>query len=168
VNESQKNNPTSVGVPVQAKGILARLVGEEAVAHDAATTSTHALGPVAAAVFAAVDGHRDSALLGDARPLNVRGPSGSTRVAPESLGAVEHRICPVGLVVVTHHDPDVTWNPPSRVTAGVVIPLTDNSVAAQLAPSRVLDHLTEVARTRPGNADRTTRRRSFCRRCDPR
>ena len=84
-----------------------------------------------------------------ARPLSVRGAGGPTRVAPDGLGTVETGQFPIGVVVVTHHDPNAIWKPTRRTTAAVVLPLTDNAVAAQVAPSRVLNHLTEVARTRP-------------------
>ncbi len=84
-----------------------------------------------------------------ARPLSVRGPNGRTRVAPGSLGPVEHEPCPVGLVVVTHFEAGAVWSPERRRSAAVVLPLVDNAVAAQLAPCRVLDHVTAVAQARP-------------------
>lgn len=84
-----------------------------------------------------------------ARPLSVRGPNGRTRVAPTDLGAVECEPCPVGVVVQTRYEAGATWAPVRQRSAGVVLPLVDNAVAAQLAPHRVLDHVTAVARARP-------------------
>lgn len=84
-----------------------------------------------------------------ARPLSVRGPNGRTRVAPGGLGPVEHEPCPVGLVVVTHFEAGAKWAPERQRSAAVVLPLVDNAVAAQLAPCRVLNHVTAVAQARP-------------------
>lgn len=84
-----------------------------------------------------------------ARPLSVREPHGRMRVAPESVSCVECEPCPIRLVVVTRYEPDATWAPARQRSAGVVLPLVDNAVAAQLAPRRVLDHVTAVARFRP-------------------
>ncbi len=79
--------------PATVPGLAVRTVGDEAVVYDPATTATHALEPVAAAVLAAVDGRRDGAALADAASAALGRP-----LTTEATAAVVSSLTAAGLV----------------------------------------------------------------------
>ncbi|MFV0316473.1 MAG: hypothetical protein ACK5O2_05860 [Microthrixaceae bacterium] len=78
--------------------------------------------------------------------LSVRGPGGTQRVDPQTVGAVETGRVPLAVVLDTTFVSGSVWSPEAIAGARVVLPLIDNAVVAQLEPMRVLDVTTVVAR----------------------
>ncbi len=84
-----------------------------------------------------------------ARTVHVRRPEGAARIDPHRLGPVAGAPHPLGAVVDTAYVPGARWSPASGRSARSVVPLVANAVAAQVAPVRVLDHLTAAVARRP-------------------
>lgn len=85
-------------------------------------------------------------LLPYAKPLSVRkSGSGSEMLAPTCVGAVGVRPVPVGLVVSTRYERSAVWQVERVCGAAAILPLVDNTVAARLAPARMLEATAAVA-----------------------
>lgn len=84
--------------------------------------------------------------------LRSRSTGKRTRVAPSAIGARVATGPPiaVGLVLFTRYEAGARWNPRRLSPAEVTVGLIENAVAARIAPERVLECVSRVARAAPG------------------
>lgn len=82
-----------------------------------------------------------------ARPIQLRAGSERHLVDPHNIGTVAPQPCVPGLVVFTHHREAAPFEPTLVPPAQAALELFDNTVVAQLSPSRALRAAAQVART---------------------
>jgi hypothetical protein len=99
-------------------------------------------------------------------PLSIRGPNGQPGIkTPIELlgGQAGIEPLPVGLVVVTHYQPEARWRPRALTPTQALLALMDNTVAAQREPQYTMPILRQAVvdahaiQSKRGEADRVAR-----------